>query len=107
MVVAQKDLENWFNEYLPKLGLNKKEKEQFMEYWLERLQGQNYYEMKLLSRKFLEEHAKLTILPSPDTVIRVIFYFTPMDEYKTVKAPVIQTPEQKGFVVLEWGWDTQ
>jgi hypothetical protein len=119
-IVARKDLEEWFNEYLPKLGLNKKEKEQFMEYWLERLQGKNYYELKLLDRAFLEEHAKLTITPSPDTLIRVIFCFTPLDEYKpdeykpdghktdadgykALEPPLIETPERKGFVSLEWG----
>jgi len=107
-IVARKDLEEWFNEYLPELGLNKKEKEQFMEYWLEMLQGKDYYELKLLSRAFLEEHAKLTITPSPDTLIRVIFHFTPLDKYeadkyKTLKPPLIKTPERKGFVALEWG----
>ncbi len=102
-VVAQSNLEEWFKEYLPKLGLNQKEKEQFMEYWLDRLQGRNYYEMKLLSSSFLAEHAKLTINPSPDTLIRIIFHFTPMDEYKALDAPAIETPERKGFVVLEWG----
>jgi len=119
-IVACKDLEEWFNEYLPKLGLNKKEKEQFMEYWLERLQGKNYYELKLLDRAFLEEHAKLTISPSPDTLIRIIFCFTPLDEYKadeykadehktnadghkTLEPPLIKTPDRKGFVALEWG----
>lgn len=111
-VVARKDLEEWFNEYLPKLGLNKKEKEQFMEYWLERLQGKNYYELKLLNRAFLDKYAKLTITPSPDTLIRVIFCFTPLDEHKTddyktddkaLEPPLIKTPERKGFVALEWG----
>lgn len=74
-----------------------------MEYWLDRLQGRNYYEMKLLSSSFLAEHVKLTINPSLDTLIRIIFYFTPLDEYQALDAPTIETPERNGFVVLEWG----
>ncbi|MEW6380314.1 MAG: hypothetical protein AB1611_12005 [bacterium] len=102
-VVARPDLEAWFNKYLPKLGLNRKEKEQFMEYWLDQLQGSSYYEMKLLSSSFLAEHARLTITPAPDTLIRVIFHFTPLNEYRELAAPAIETPDRKGFVVLEWG----
>ncbi|MEW5804359.1 MAG: hypothetical protein AB1847_19870 [bacterium] len=102
-VIAQEDLKEWFSEYLPKLGLNIREKEQFMEYWLERLQGSGFYELKLLSHEFLDEYAKLTITPAPDTLIRVIFHFTPLNEYKLLDAPVMKTPERKGFVVLEWG----
>ncbi|MEW5804242.1 MAG: hypothetical protein AB1847_19275 [bacterium] len=102
-IVAQTDLKEWFEEHLPELGLNKKESEQFMEYWLDRLKGRGYYEIKLLSSSFLAKYAKLTITPSPDTLIRVIFHFTPLDEHKALEAPVIEAPERKGFVALEWG----
>jgi len=106
-VVAQVDLEKWFDEYLDKLGLNKKEKTQFMEYWQGRLHGGGYYEIKLLSRAFLDEHARLIITPQPDTLIRVIFHFRPldepMDESKSLAAPVIEPPKREGFVVVEWG----
>jgi len=102
-VVAQENLKNWFDKNLTKLGLNEREEADFMEYWLDKLSDSGYYEIRLLDQAFLETNAKLAISPSPDTVIRVIFYFTPLNEYKIVEAPVIQTPERKGFVVLEWG----
>ncbi len=106
-VVAQGDLEKWFDEYLAKFGLNKKEKTQFMEYWLAQLRGEGYYEIKLLSRAFLDEHAGLIITPQPDTLIRIIFHFRlldePMDESELLAAPVIATPKREGFVVVEWG----
>ena len=102
-VVAKGDLEGWFSANLPLLGLNEKEKAQFMEYWLERLSKSAYYELKLLSSEFLAEHATLIITPQPDTLIRVIFFFNPLNEPKTIESPVIETPEREGFVVLEWG----
>jgi hypothetical protein len=102
-IVAKGDLEGWFSANLPLLGLNEKEKAQFMEYWLERLSESAYYELKLLSSEFLAEHATLIITPQPDTLIRVIFSFRPMDEPKALEAPEIETPQREGFVVLEWG----
>ena len=106
-VVAKGNLETWFSENLPLLGLNEKEKLQFMEYWMDRLTSHPYYEIKLLSSEFLAEHATLIINPQPDTLIRVIFFFRPldepMDEAKALEPPVIDTPKREGFVVLEWG----
>jgi len=106
-IVSKGNLEGWFSANLPLLGLNEKEKAQFMEYWLERLSESAYYELKLLSSEFLAEHATLIITPQPDTLIRVIFFFRPldepMDEANALDPPVIDTPKREGFVVLEWG----
>ena len=78
-----------------------------MEYWLDRLTDHPYYEVKLLSSEFLAEHATLIITPQPDTLIRVIFFFRPLDEpmdaINALEPPVIDTPAREGFVVLEWG----
>jgi hypothetical protein len=102
-VVAQENIRDWFNHNLSRFGLNEREQADFMEFWLDRLTDAGYYEIKLLDQSFWESDAKLTISPSPDTIIRVIFYFTPLDKYKIMEAPVIETPERKGFVALEWG----
>lgn len=106
-VVARENLDAWFSENLPALGLNEKETTQFMEYWLERLSAHPYYDVRLLSSEFLAEHATLIITPQPDTLIRVIFFFRPLDEpiddAQAPEPPVIDTPKREGFVVLEWG----
>ena len=102
-VVEYSKLENWFDDYLPQLGLNKKEKEQFKEYWLKDLKKANYYEIKLLSNEFLNENMKLDISPSPQTIIRLDFFFKPLSEKKTIKEPAIKRIERKGFTVVEWG----
>ena len=102
-VVEKKDLESWFDENLPKLGLNEKEKMQFKEYWLPELSMANFYEIKLLDDQFLKENMDLIVSPQPDTVIRRIFYFKPLAEKIDLKEPTITTPERKGFTVVEWG----
>ena len=47
--------------------------------------------------------APLTIDPTPDTVIRVLMYFKPLDTAVRVPPLDIVTPERTGFVVVEWG----
>ena len=55
-IVSYENIKPWFDEELPKLGLNEKEKVQFEEYWLKELPESNYYEIKLLDDQFLKEN---------------------------------------------------
>ncbi len=102
-VVAYEEIESWFDEYLPQMGLNTKEKEQFKEYWLKNLRKANYYEIKLLGDKFLSENMDLIIAPKPETILRLNFYFRPLNTKHELKAPEIKKIERKGFTVIEWG----
>lgn len=102
-VVAYDEIGNWFDEYLPQMGLNTKEKEQFKEYWLKDLRRANYYEIKLLGDTFLSENMDLIISPKPETILRLNFYFKPLNTRYELNAPVIKKVERKGFTVVEWG----
>jgi len=102
-VVKYDDLENWFDVNLIKLGLNEKEKNQFKEYWLEELPKSNYYEIKLFEESFLKKNMDLIIFPQPDTIIRLNFYFKPLDKEVDIQETTITTPEREGFTVVEWG----
>ena len=102
-VVEYDNLKNWCDEYLPKLGLNKKEKEQFEEYWLAKLRKAKYYDIRMLDGKFLSENMDLLIEPKPETLIRLNFYFKPLSSKIELKAPEIKEVTRKGFTVVEWG----
>lgn len=102
-VVKHENLESWFDVNLIGLGLNEKEKNQFKEYWLNELPKSNYYEIKLLDENFLKENMNLIITPKPDTLIRVIFFFKPLDDYISISKPKISAPVRNGFTVVEWG----
>lgn len=102
-IVEYKELEQWFDINLIKLGLNEKEKSQFKEYWLKELPGANYYELRLLENAFLKENMDLSIDPEPDTLIRLNFYFRALSQKKHIVEPEIITPVRKGFTIVEWG----
>jgi hypothetical protein len=102
-VVPHSQLEGWFNSKLPELGLNENESAQFMEYWLAELPEANYYEVKLFDDAFVTENLRLDIEPVPDTIIRLLFHFRPLDETVVLTEPTIYTPERNGFTVVEWG----
>ncbi|MBT3720543.1 hypothetical protein HN789_01255 [archaeon] len=102
-VIEYENLHSWFEINLPKLGLNKKEKTQFMDYWLNELPYSKYYEIKLLTYDFLEDNMNLIINPEPDTLIRLNFAFKPIKKHKILEEPEIKEIKRTGFTVIEWG----
>jgi hypothetical protein len=102
-IVKYDDLESWFDVNLARFGLNSKEKNQFKEYWLKELPKANYYEIKLFENSFLKENMDIIILPQPDTLIRLNFYFKPLKKEMAIQEPITTTPERRGFTVVEWG----
>ena len=39
----------------------------------------------------------------PDSIIRVLMQFKPLEEYIEISEQKLTTPERNGFVVVEWG----
>lgn len=102
-VVKFSELQNLYNEILPKLGLNRKEANDFKEYWLKILPKSPYYFVGLVDKHQRDYLEALEVTPNPDTSIRFSLYFEAMDLPKIVQEPEIKTPERKGFVLVDWG----
>lgn len=102
-VVKRENLQDWFDFYLLRLGLNTFEAQQCKEYWLERLTNSPYYEIGLVDDVFLDLNVKLIIVPIPKTVIRVMLYFIPLPSSKDFVPPEVRVPLREGFTVVEWG----
>lgn len=102
-VVPFDDLSSFIPELVSKLGLNKKETDQFTDYWLKVLPRSSYYQIKIVDQKVLGTISPLYLIPYPQTSIRISLHFTPLDKWIDLKEPVISTPERIGFTVVEWG----
>ncbi len=102
-VVPYSELQNWFKEYLPKLGLNERETKDFMNYWLKALEPAKYYIVKLFDRAWIDKNLALEINPEPKKFLRLIFYFEPTDAKLALKEPKIELFTREGFTAVEWG----
>lgn len=87
---------------LPKLGLSPKEANEFIIYWLPKMQENEYNLISFQSEAYAET-AKLEIVPKPDTLIRVFMAWEPLDKPIEIKPQELSAPERKGFVAVEWG----
>lgn len=102
-IVAYGELNRWFDLHLVQLGLNTKEKQQFIEYWMNELPSAPYYKIQLLDEPFLSNNMALAITPKPDALLRLNFYFTPLQQAASIKEPRIKPFIRKGFTAVEWG----
>lgn len=102
-IVTEKNVHNFLVEKLTALGLNEKERNDFLEFWEPKMSGAPYFFVTFLGNKEMDQLAPLSITPKPDTIIRILMDFVPLQKPVSVEEYSIRTPERKGFTVIEWG----
>ncbi len=102
-LVKGEDTIEFLEEKLAVLGLTEREAEEFIVYWLPKLEANKYNYIRFATSDEINENMPLEINPNPDTIIRVLMLFKGLDNPINVKEQQLITPERKGFVVVEWG----
>lgn len=102
-VIARENVHSFLLEKLTALGLNQKEQADFIEFWEPRMTGAPYFFVTFLGNKAMDAIAPLTIVPKPDSVIRILMDFLPLRKPTAVEGYDIKTPKRTGFTVVEWG----
>ena len=101
-VVKGSEAEEFLKEKLAILGLNENERNEFIVYWLPRLE-ENDYNLVTFQTDCYTEANELHINPKPDTVIRVFMTYKPLKEKIKVPEQRLKGTARKGFTVVEWG----
>ena len=92
----------FLSDVLQRLGLSAREANEFIIFWLPRMQENAYNLISFQSEAYIES-AKLMIDPAPDTLIRVFMAYKPLEKAVDIEAQEIATPARNGFTVVEWG----
>lgn len=102
-VVEVAQVHTFLQDSLSRLGLNKQEREDFVEFWLPRMQGSPYYFISFYGNDAMDALAPLSVTPEPDTIIRILMDFQPLDTPVDVEGYELRAPAREGFTVVEWG----
>lgn len=102
-IVEGKDAYKFLEEKLETLGLNDREAEEFIIYWLPKLQNNKYNYIRFETMEEQDENMPLIISPKPDSVIRINMEYKQLDKKIEIKEQKLTTPERTGFTVVEWG----
>ena len=102
-VVKGEDTIEFLEEKLSILGLNQKEANEFIIYWLPKLEKNPYNYIYFEKQDEIDNYMPLIIEPKPDKIIRILMDYKPLKEKITVEEEVLEKQEREGFTVIEWG----
>lgn len=100
--VAGSDTAAFLEDALSRLGLNRREANEFIVYWLPRMEA-NPYNLIAFQSDAYTDTAKLSIEPAPDTLLRVFMAWKPLENAVNVPPQSLTSPERTGFTAVEWG----
>ena len=100
--VKGEDTAAFLEDALAKLGLNEREANEFIVYWLPQMEN-NPYNIISFQTEAYTRGAELQIDPDPDTLIRVFMVWRASESYVNLEAQELTAPERTGFTVVEWG----
>ena len=102
-IVKGEDTIKFLEEKLEVLGLNEREAEEFIVYWLPKLESNKYNFIRFQTEEEINNNMSLEIIPKPDTVIRIVMEFKGIEEPIQIQEQKLSTPQRTGFTVVEWG----
>ena len=100
--VKGEDTEEFLEWALEEQGLSCRETDEFMVYWLPKLQKNPYNVISFQTENY-EKTAGLQITPQPDMVIRVFMSWYGCQDYIEMTPQKFTKPTREGFTVVEWG----
>ena len=102
-IVKGEDTIEFLEEKLEILGLNEREAEEFIVYWLPKLESNKYNFIRFQKEEEINNNMPLEITPKPDTVIRIVMEFKGIEKPIQIQEQKLSTPQRTGFTVVEWG----
>jgi hypothetical protein len=107
-VIKGSETITFLEENLSKLGLTRREANEFIMYWLPQMEN-NTYNLVHFSTSEYESEVQMEINPSPETLIRIMMVWSPLNEMMEIpRQDLTKLMKQRiGFTVVEWGGKKQ
>lgn len=100
--VAGEDTADFLEEILPRIGLDYREAQEFIIYWLPIL-ASNPYNIIHFATDSWNKAVPIEVVPAPDTIIRFLMIYQPSQKPENIMPQDIKTPNRIGFTLVEWG----
>ncbi|OGG27336.1 hypothetical protein A2960_00005 [Candidatus Gottesmanbacteria bacterium RIFCSPLOWO2_01_FULL_39_12b] len=105
LIAKAAQLESVLSSYASKVGLNEREANDFISFWIKELNKvpSPYYFISHYDKETASKIMSFDINPRPDTFIQVVMYFKPLNNPISVSPPVFNpVPLRSGFVAVDW-----
>lgn len=101
--VSKDNAIQFLEEKLSTIGLNAKERNEFIMYWLPILEKNEHNLVYFELTEERDSFNKLDITPAPDSLLRVAIHVKKVSGPQTIKKQKLDTFKRNGFVAVEWG----
>lgn len=101
-VVPGEQTAQFLRQALAEMGLTPQEYNEFIVYWLPRMQN-NRYNLIAFQTEAYTQSALLEIDPAPDSLLRVFMAYQPLEEPVEVPPQTFAPFAREGFTAVEWG----
>ena len=104
--VTKNNAIDFLEEKLELIGLNDKEKNEFIMYWLPILEKNK---KSLVYFELTDErntYSKINITPKPDSMLRLVIHIKKVNKKVNIKEQKLTHFDRKGFSAVEWGGTT-
>ncbi len=104
--IGKDQLLNFFETKLTTMGLNSKEKADFITYWYPIMSNHKAYIIRFVFNYDYNKYAQLDMEPKPDNAFRVFMLWEPVHEKAEISKLTeqkIPTLNRKGLTLVEWG----
>ena len=82
--------------------ITRREANEFIVYWLPQME-QNPYNLIAFQSDAYTDHARLTVTPEPDSMLRVFMAWKALESPIDIPAQDLPAFDRTGFAVVEWG----
>ena len=85
------------------LGLNDRERNEFIMYWLPILEKNGHSLVYFEQTKERDQYSKINITPAPDSMLRISMHVKKVNGKVNIKEQKLETFNRVGFSAVEWG----
>lgn len=101
-IVKGAEVETFLTEKLKLLGLNARERTDFITYWAPRMKDNEYNFVRFETEAYAKA-VPLNIAPQPASTQRILMAFKAVDESYAVSTQTLTPFTRSGYTVIEWG----
>lgn len=101
-VVRGDDTADFLEEKLAEIGLSPRERNEFIIYWLPKMQQNEFNYITFHTEDYAAE-VPLEVNPQPDSVLRVFMVYASVPEYFETQPQHFDGFRRNGFTLVEWG----
>jgi hypothetical protein len=103
-IIQADKLESFFRQNMTDYGFNGREIDDFIEYWIPRLNDYSLYSIYPQTKNIIDDAIELNFSNQPENILRLFYVIKGNNQFQDkLTIPTIDSFKREGYFVTEWG----